>query len=173
MWQPYHEQWETGLHGISSEFPWGPSITDLKPARSWHSAVIHRELRRRFYVCRDVPPDFCLPWSAEPKEFFPPAKSTRQIQLIVCRFIDVIIATLSPQQPTSARFNYAWRHLLSASPALWDNSASTSSSSLKSEMPLVCERWRVSESEVSHSNISSSNPAVGHSIYRAWLLNRK
>lgn len=69
MWQPYHEQWETGLHGISTEFPWGPSITDLKPAQSWHSAVIHRELRR-FYVCRDVPPDFCLLWGAGPKQFF-------------------------------------------------------------------------------------------------------
>lgn len=45
-----------------------------------------------------------------------------------------------------------------ASSALLDNSASTSSSSsLKSEMPLVCERWQVSESKVSRSNISSSN----------------
>lgn len=43
--------------------PRGPSITDLKPARSWHSAVIHRELRRRFYVWRDVPPDSCLLWA--------------------------------------------------------------------------------------------------------------
>lgn len=32
-----------------------------------------------------------------------------------------------------------------------------SSSSPKSEMPLVRERWRVSESEVSRSNMSSSN----------------
>lgn len=40
--------------------PLRTNITDLKPARSWHSAVIHWELRRRFYVCRDVPPDFSL-----------------------------------------------------------------------------------------------------------------
>lgn len=33
----------------------------------------------------------------------------------------------------------------------------SSSSSAESEMPLVCERWRVSESEVGKSNISSSN----------------
>ena len=71
MWQPYNEQWETGLHGISTEFPRGPSITDLKPALSWHSAVIHWELRRRFYVCRDVPPDSCsLRRGAGPELFF-------------------------------------------------------------------------------------------------------
>lgn len=46
---------------------------------------------------------------------------------------------------------------LTASSAILDHSARTSSSPLNSEMPLVCEKWRVSESEVSCTNISSSN----------------
>lgn len=112
MWQPYYEQWETGLHGISTEFPWGPGITDLKPAQSWHSAVIHWELRRRFYVCRDVPPDFCsLLWSAGPEMcvFFFSTKSAQQIQRIVCWSIGVIIAALLSQWQSCARFTW-WTH---------------------------------------------------------------
>lgn len=168
MWQPYHEQWETGLHGISTEFPWGPSITDLKPALSWHSAVIHWELRRRFYVCRDVPPDLCLLWGAGPEHlffkifvlFFYPSlsKLSAQIQLNVCQFTDLHcdrrLSDLTWRNTHSAPRH---RPLLPSS-ALLDNSATTSpSSSPTSEMPLVCERWRESVSEVSRSNISSSN----------------
>lgn len=66
MWQPYHEQWEWGLHGIGAEFPRGPGITDLKPAQSCYSAVIHGDLRR-FHACRDVP----LAFAAEPALIFP------------------------------------------------------------------------------------------------------
>ena len=54
-----------------------------------------------------------------------------------------------------------------------DNSPSTSSS-VKSEMSLVCEMWQVSEREVSHSNISLSNTQWGLSkSHHAWPLNRK
>lgn len=75
MWQPYHEQWEAGLRGIGTEFPWGPGITDLKPVQGWYSAVIHGDLRR-FHVCKDVPLDFCSQlWAVEPELLFPPLLS--------------------------------------------------------------------------------------------------
>lgn len=69
MWQPYHEQWEAGLHGISTDSPpggGGPGITDLKPVHCWYSAVIQGDLRR-FHACKDVPPQL----AAEPALLFP------------------------------------------------------------------------------------------------------
>lgn len=92
--------------------------------------------------------------------FFPPSlsKLAAQIQLNVCQFTDLHcdrrLSDLTWRNTHSAPRH---RPLLPSS-ALLDYSATTSpSSSPTSEMPLVCERWRESVSEVSRSNISSSN----------------
>lgn len=140
--------------GSAQGSPEGPSITDLKPVQSWHSAVIHRELRRRFYVCRDVPPDFCLLCivALVCVFFFAPSKQTRDIVCQFPAFASVPSRWDSCHTLLDATACHLPRHFW-----ITASTSSSSSSSLKVEMPLVCERLQVNESETSRSNISSSN----------------